>query len=247
MSGETSASLQREPLLDVRDLDVAHGDLQVLWGVSLHVAAGETVALIGPNGAGKTSMLRSLAGVLPPLGGAVRFDGRRIDRRPPDEIVGAGLVLVAEGRRLFRSMTVAENLDLGAYGPRARAERSQTLDEVLAMLPVLGQRRRQLAGTLSGGEQQMLAIARALMARPRMLLLDEPSMGLAPIMVDNVFRAIATIAAQGVTVLLVEQSAFRALEQADRAYVLREGRIVAHGPAQSLLAEEDFRRRYIGV
>lgn len=234
-------------MLVVDNLEVAYGDQQVLWGVSLSVNRGETVALIGPNGAGKTSLLRSIVGLLPPLRGTITYDGARIDGQPPNKIVGRGLVLVAEGRRLFRSMTVAENLELGAYLPHARAERRQTLDEVLTLLPVLGARRRQVAGTLSGGEQQMLAIARALMSRPRMLLLDEPSMGLAPIMVDNAFDSIATIAARGVTMLLVEQSAFRALEQADRAYVLREGRIVAHGIPQTLLAEEDFRRRYIGV
>lgn len=229
------------------DLEVAYGDQQALWGVSVTVHEGETVALIGPNGAGKTTTLRSIAGLLPLLRGTIVFRGARIDGRPPNEIVEQGLALVPEGRRLFRSMTVEENLDLGAYPSRARAQRRQSLDEVIALLPILGERRRQLAGTLSGGEQQMLAIARALMARPRMLLLDEPSMGLAPIMVERVLRAVAAIAARGVTVLLVEQSVFQALGQADRAYVMREGRIVAQGAAQMLLAEEDFRRRYIGV
>jgi branched-chain amino acid transport system ATP-binding protein len=236
-----------DPALAIGNLEVAYGDQQVLWGVSLIVNHGETVAIIGPNGAGKTSLLRSIAGLLPPLRGTITYRGSRIDGTPPNAIVAQGLALVAEGRRLFQSMTVLENLELGAYLPRARAQRHKTLDEILTLLPFLGERRRQLAGTLSGGEQQMLAIARALMGRPQMLLLDEPSMGLAPIMVDNVFEAIASIVSRGVTVLLVEQSAFRALEQADRAYILREGRIVAHGLPQALLAEEDFRRRYIGV
>ncbi len=236
-----------EPLLVVSDLEVAYGDQQALWGVSLTVGEGETVALIGPNGAGKTTTLRSIAGLLPLLRGTIVFRGSRIDGRPPNEIVEQGLALVSEGRRLFRSMTVQENLDLGAYPPRARADRQQTLDEVMALLPILGERRRQRAGTLSGGEQQMLAIARGLMARPRMLLLDEPSMGLDPVMVERVLQAVAAIAARGVTVLLVEQSVFRTLEQADRAYVMREGRIVAQGTAQTLLAEEDFRGRYIGI
>ncbi len=236
-----------DPLFMVSDLEVAYGDQQALWGVSLTVGEGETVALIGPNGAGKTTTLRSIAGLLPLLRGTIVFRGSRIDGRPPNEIVEQGLALVSEGRRLFRSMTVQENLDLGAYPPRARADRQQALDEVMALLPILGERRRQRAGTLSGGEQQMLAIARALMARPRMLLLDEPSMGLDPVMVERVLQAVAAIAARGVTVLLVEQSVFRTLEQADRAYVMREGRIVAHGTAQTLLAEEDFRGRYIGI
>ncbi len=238
---------RNDPLLMVSDLEVAYGDQQALWGVSLTVGEGETVALIGPNGAGKTTTLRSIAGLLPLLRGTIVFRGSRIDGRPPNEIVEQGLALVSEGRRLFRSMTVQENLDLGAYPPRARADRQQALDEVMALLPILGERRRQRAGTLSGGEQQMLAIARALMARPRMLLLDEPSMGLDPVMVERVLQAVAAIAARGVTVLLVEQSVFRTLEQADRAYVMREGRIVAHGTAQTLLAEEDFRGRYIGI
>ncbi len=244
---DSSSAPHYDPALAVGNLEVAYGDQQVLWGISLTVNPGETVAIIGPNGAGKTSLLRSIAGLLPPVRGTVTYSGVRIDGRAPHEIVAQGLALVAEGRRLFQSMTVLENLELGAYVPRARVERRQTLEEILTLLPFLRERRRQLAGTLSGGEQQMLAIARALMGRPRMLLLDEPSMGLAPIMVDNVFEAIATIVSRGVTVLLVEQSAFRALEQADRAYMLREGRIVAHGLPQALLGEDDFRRTYIGL
>ncbi len=236
-----------QPLLALSDLEVAYGDQQVLWGVSLEVHEGEIVALIGPNGAGKTTTLRAIVGLTSPLRGAILFDGARIDGRPPNAIVARGLTLVPEGRRLFRSMTVRDNLDLGAYLPRARAQRLTTLDEVLSLFPLLAERRNQTVGTLSGGEQQMLAIARALMARPRMLLLDEPSMGLAPLIVERMLDTVSEIAARGVTVLLVEQSAFQALERADRAYVVREGRIVSEGNARALLAQEDFRRTYVGV
>ncbi len=235
------------PLLAVADLEVAYGDQQVLWGVSLEVGGGEVVALIGPNGAGKTTVLRAVLGLMHPVRGSVLFDGLRIDGRSPHEIVTRGLTLVPEGRRLFRSMTVRENLDLGAYLPRARSQRPAALDEVLSLFPVLAERREQPAGTLSGGEQQMLAIARALMARPRMLLLDEPSMGLAPVVLERVLDTVSAIAARGVTVLLVEQSAVQALERADRAYVLREGRIVDAGEARALLAREDFRSTYVGL
>ncbi|MDR7486493.1 MAG: ABC transporter ATP-binding protein [Armatimonadota bacterium] len=234
-------------LLAVSELEAAYGDQQVLWGVSLEVRVGEIVALIGPNGAGKTTLLRTVAGLMRPLRGSVRFDGEPIDALPPDEIVARGLTLVPEGRRLFRAMTVQDNLELGAYPHRARAQRRATLDEVFALFPVLAERRHQSAGTLSGGEQQMLAIGRALMARPRLLMLDEPSMGLAPVIVERVLDAVRAVAASGVTVLLVEQSAYQALERADRAYVVREGRIVVEGSARRLLSQDDFRRAYIGL
>jgi len=234
-------------MLEVRDLQVAYGDQQVLWGVSLEVREGEVVAVVGPNGAGKTTTLLTIAGLLRPRGGQVAFLGSRIDGLPPQAIVERGLALVPEGRRLFGTMTVRENLLLGGYLPRVRPQRAARLAEVMDLFPVLADRRHQRAATLSGGEQQMLAIARALVARPRLLLLDEPSLGLAPRLVRRVFSLIREIAGGGVTVVVVEQNVFQVLEHADRAYVMSNGRVTASGPARELLAQDEIRRTYVGI
>ena len=240
-------------LLGVRDLVTAYGSVEALHGVSFHVDEGEIVALLGANGAGKTTALRTISGLLRPRSGEVRFAGDRIDTRPAHEIVRLGLTQVPEGRWIFTLMTVDENLRLGAYAePRVPRE---ALDRVFALFPRLAERRGQLAGTLSGGEQQMLAMARALMTRPRLLLLDEPSMGLAPVLVRQIFHTIAEINREGTTVLLVEQNANTALRLArraslkisSRAYVLENGRIVLEGPGVELARNEAVRRAYLGV
>ncbi|HWP28740.1 MAG TPA: ABC transporter ATP-binding protein [Chloroflexota bacterium] len=234
-------------MLECYELDVYYGDLQALWGVSLEVRSGEIVALIGPNGAGKTTLLRTLAGLLPPARGTILLDGHRVEREPGHRRVELGLALVPEGRRLFTTMTVLENLELGAYSARARAARRATLEWVFSIFPILRERRDQLAGTLSGGQQQMVAIGRALMSRPRLLLLDEPSLGLAPVVVETIFEVIRQINAEGVTVLLVEQNARAALQLATRGYVIENGRIVQQAVADSLLHDEHVRRAYLGV
>ena len=232
-------------LLGVRDLVTAYGSVEALHGVSFHVDEGEIVALLGANGAGKTTALRTISGLLRPRSGEVRFAGDRIDTRPAHEIVRLGLTQVPEGRWIFTLMTVDENLRLGAYAePRVPRE---ALDRVFALFPRLAERRGQLAGTLSGGEQQMLAMARALMTKPRLLLLDEPSMGLAPVLVRQIFHTIAEINREGTTVLLVEQNANTALRLARRAYVLENGRIVLEGPGVELARNEAVRRAYLGI
>jgi branched-chain amino acid transport system ATP-binding protein len=235
------------PLLRVTDLDVAYGKIQAVWGVSFAVDAGEIVALVGANGAGKTTTLKTLSGLLRPRGGTIHLAEERIDHRSPAEIVERGLVHVPEGRKLFPEMTVLDNLLLGGYAATARPERSRRLDRVFTLFPKLGERRRQLAGTLSGGEQQMVAIARGLMAGPRVLMLDEPSLGLAPIMVDEMFQVIGEINRAGVTVLLVEQNMEHALALATRGLVLESGRVVLTGSGQELLASEQVREAYLGL
>jgi branched-chain amino acid transport system ATP-binding protein len=234
-------------MLECRELDVSYGDLQALWGVSLDVEAGEVVALIGPNGAGKTTIMRTLAGLLQPARGTISLEGRRVEREPGHRRVDLGLALVPEGRRLFGTMTVLENLELGAYPGRARAERRGALDWVYGIFPILAERRRQLAGTLSGGQQQMVAIGRALMSRPRLLLLDEPSLGLAPVVVEAIFEVIHQVNAAGVTVLLVEQNARAALRLATRGYVVENGRVVRHDRADTLLHDPQVREAYLGA
>jgi branched-chain amino acid transport system ATP-binding protein len=214
--------------------------------VSLRVDAGEIVSLVGANGAGKTTLLRAISGLLRPRAGTITFDGRRLDGAAPERIVELGVVQVPEGRKLFPTLTVRENLELGAYTARARARRAETLAALLARFPVLGTRAGQAAGTLSGGEQQMCAIARALMARPRLLVLDEPSQGLAPLVVREVFDIVAGLPAHGVTVLLVEQNLRRALAISGRGYVLEHGRIVLEGTGAALAADEATRKAYLG-
>ena len=232
-------------LLAVQDLVTAYGSVEALHGISFHVDDGEIVALLGANGAGKTTTLRTISGLLRPRAGEVRFAGERIDTRRAHEIVRLGLTHVPEGRWIFTLLTVDENLRLGAYAKR-RVPR-EALDRVFTQFPRLAERRGQLAGTLSGGEQQMLAMARALMTRPRLLLLDEPSMGLAPVLVRGIFQTIAEINRQGTTVLLVEQNANAALRLARRAYVLETGRIALEGLGAELARNEAVRRAYLGV
>jgi branched-chain amino acid transport system ATP-binding protein len=211
------------------------------------VGAGEIVALVGANGAGKTTTLRVIAGLLVPSAGEIRFGGVRIDGVPAHEVVGRGLVLTPEGRKIFPSLTVRENLDLGGYLPGARSRRQTSRDRVMALFPILRDRQWQPAGTLSGGEQQMLAIARSLMSEPRLLMLDEPSLGLAPLIVDRILDVIAAINRDGTPVLLVEQNVHRALALATRAYVLEQGAVTLTGAGPELAAREDVRRAYLGL
>jgi len=233
-------------VLELEGVDVFYGDLQALRGVSLRVESGEIVTLVGGNGAGKTTMLRTVSGLLRPRRGEIRFEGRRLDRLPPDRIVEAGVVQVPEGRKLFPSLTVRENLELGAYTRRSRPARAQTLEDVMTRFPILRERAGQRAGSLSGGEQQMCVIARALMARPSLLMLDEPSLGLAPMVVQEIFQIIREINARGVTVLLVEQNVRQALATSRRGYVLENGRIVLSGTGQELLESEQTLKAYLG-
>jgi branched-chain amino acid transport system ATP-binding protein len=235
------------PVLVVRDLHAGYRDVPVLRGVSLTVGAGEIVALVGANGAGKTTTLRTIAGLLTPSSGEIQFAGARIGGVPAHEVVGRGLVLTPEGRKIFPSLTVRENLDLGGYLPGARSRRPASRDRVMALFPILRDRQRQAAGTLSGGEQQMLAIARSLMSEPRLLMLDEPSLGLAPLIVDRILDVIAAINRDGTPVLLVEQNVHRALALATRAYVLEQGAVTLTGAGPALAAREDVRRAYLGL
>jgi branched-chain amino acid transport system ATP-binding protein len=234
-------------MLTVEHLTVFYGDVQALWDVSLRVERGEIVTLIGANGAGKTTTLNALSGLLRPRSGSMTFQQQDLRREPPHRIVEAGLVHIAEGRELFPHMTVLENLELGAFPKRARRVRHETLELVMELFPRLRERPRQLVGTLSGGEQQMLAIGRGLMAKPLLLMLDEPSLGLAPLLVEELFDCIRRIHAHQVTILLVEQNVHQALEIADRAYVLENGRTVRSGTAAQLLADRSVQEAYLGL
>jgi branched-chain amino acid transport system ATP-binding protein len=234
-------------LLEVRGLSVAYGDVRVLHDVTLSVGEREIVSLVGANGAGKTTTLRAVSGLLPVLAGDATFEGHALTGLPPSRIVQRGIAHVPEGRQLFTNMTVGENLEMGAYLPRAKSARSQTLAWVTALFPRLGERREQLAGTLSGGEQQMLAIGRALMSCPRLLILDEPSLGLAPLMVKAIFDAVVRINAEGTTVLLVEQNLVQSLRLSHRGYVLETGRIVLAGTGEELLANPHTRKAFLGL
>jgi branched-chain amino acid transport system ATP-binding protein len=234
-------------LLEVSGLDVSYGDVQALWDVSLAVGEGEVVTVVGANGAGKSTLLKTLAGLLPPRRGQILYDGQAAGGHPPHRLVARGLVLIPEGRQLWPGMTVRENLEMGAYAAGARPRRAETLEAVYAMFPVLAKRARQKAGTLSGGEQQMCAIGRGLMARPRLLLLDEPALGLAPRLVGEVFKALGRIREQGVTLLLVEQNVAHALALADRAYVLESGRVTLSGPCAELSQDPRVREKYLGA
>jgi branched-chain amino acid transport system ATP-binding protein len=232
-------------VLEVRDLHAGYGGVAAVRGVDLDVAAGEVVALVGPNGSGKTTLLRAITGLLRPMAGRVCLDGVRLDGAPAHDVVRRGVALVPEGRHVFPSMTVADNLAMGGY-TRPRAEAAGAPEAVYALFPRLGERQGQRAGTLSGGEQQMLAIGRALMSRPRLLLLDEPSVGLAPAMVQVVLEALGRLRAAGTTVLLVEQNAAAALALADRGYVLELGRVTLHGSGPELLGDDRVRKAYLG-
>ncbi|TMC02045.1 MAG: ABC transporter ATP-binding protein [Chloroflexi bacterium] len=234
-------------ILEVEGVDTFYGRSQALRQVSLHVDQGEIVALIGSNGAGKTTTLRTISGLVPPAAGRISFQGTDITRLQASRVARLGLGQSPEGRRLFSRMSVTDNLLLGAYSRRDRAGIRDDLERVYGLFPVILERRRQIAGTLSGGEQQMLAVGRALMLRPKLLLLDEPSLGLAPIMQDTIFRTLVEINAQGTPILLVEQNANKALQIAHRGYVLETGVIVQEGPGRELLDSEDVRRAYLGM
>lgn len=234
-------------MLEVQDVDVFYGDAQALHGVSLRVQEGEVVTLVGANGAGKTTTLRAISGLQPVSRGDIRFEGQSIVRRPGHIRSELGIGLVPEGRELWPSLTVIENLELGCYAKSARKHRNASLERVFDLFPRLQERTKQVAGSMSGGEQQMVAIARALMARPRLLMFDEPSLGLAPVVVTQVFGIIRRLSQDGLTILLVEQNLKKALEVADRGYVVETGSITMQGPSRELLANEGIRAAYLGI
>lgn len=233
-------------MLKISDVVAGYRDLKALWGISLQVEDGELVALVGPNGAGKTTTLKVITGLLPITSGELNFNGHDLSKRSAHKIVELGICQVPEGGRVFTGLSVLENLELGAFIPEARKYKDQTLKWVFEIFPRLAERKTQQAGTLSGGERQMLAIGRALMSKPKLLLLDEPSFGLAPILVQQMFEMIAEINRQGVTILLVEQNVRAALELAQRAYVIENGRIVGEGKGDALLSFESIRSAYLG-
>lgn len=234
-------------MLKVENLNVAYGDAQALWDVELTIEAGEIVTIVGPNGAGKTTLVNTLAGMIPAKSGHILFKGRDMTQVAPHNICSQGIVVVPEGRRIFTEMSVRHNLDLGAYIPEARPHHAQTLEQVYSLFPILKERENQISGTLSGGQQQMLAIGRALMARPTLLLLDEPSLGIAPVLVDQIFDAILDINANGVAVLMVEQNVVKALKLANRGYIIEEGRIMQGGNAHDLLNDKRIKQAYLGL
>lgn len=233
-------------LLEVKGIDVLYGDVQAIWDVSIHVEEEKIVALVGANGAGKTTLLKTISGITPAGKGEILFEGNSIAKLKPQEVVDIGISHVPEGRRLFSSLTVLENLKLGAYPPRARPLMANSLERAFSLFPLLKNRKDQKAGSLSGGEQQMLAIGRALMAHPVLLMLDEPSLGLSPIFVRTIFELISTLNAQKITILLVEQNINQALKIAHQAYVLKTGKIAMNGSGDELLADPEVQRAYIG-
>jgi branched-chain amino acid transport system ATP-binding protein len=234
------------PLLEIRGLRVSYGAIEAVKGIDFSVESGQVVALIGSNGAGKTTTLRTISGLLPVAGGEIRFDGEVINGKPAHQIVGLGLAHSPEGRRVFPRLTVADNLEMGAFARKDTAEIAADRERVFTTFPRLAERRKQAAGTLSGGEQQMLAMGRALMSKPRLLMLDEPSMGLSPIMMKLIFDTVAELKAAGTTILLVEQNAQAALALADFAHVVETGKIVLSGRGQDLLGNEQVRKAYLG-
>ncbi len=237
----------RSFLLDVKNIDVFYRDVQVLGDVSLHVCEGEIVSVIGPNGAGKSTLLNSIVGYRNPQKGSITFKGSRIDRLSPEKVVPLGLTIVPEGARVFAEMSVLDNLKMGSYNKNARPHRTKTLEEVFNFFPRLRERMDQKGGTLSGGERQMLAIGRALMAKPSLLLLDEPSLGLAPLLVAKVFETIRDIARTGLTVMLVEQNVHLSLEIANRGYVLENGRIIMEGSGKELINDDHVKKAYLAM
>ena len=234
-------------MLRVEGIDVFYGDLQVLWDVSFEVKEKEILVLVGANGAGKSTTLKTISGILRPRAGTISFDGVRLDEVPGDKVIRHGVVHVPEARRLFREMSVEENLVMGSLAPEAKRKRAETLEWVYGLFPRLRERRRQAAGTLSGGEQQMCAVGRGLMALPKLLMFDEPSLGLAPILVSEVFEIVKRINQSGVTVLLVEQNVRQTLAMCHRAYVLENGRIVLSGTGQELLSDSHVKEAYLGI
>jgi branched-chain amino acid transport system ATP-binding protein len=235
-----------DPILEVRDLRVDYGGIKALRGLSLEVPEGQVVALIGANGAGKTTTLRAISKMLQPAAGSIRFRGEDVTRLASHQLVARGMAHAPEGRGIFLNLTVRENLELGAYLRRDRAGIDADAEKAFALFPILAERRHQVSGTLSGGEQQMLAVARALMSRPRLLLLDEPSLGLAPQVVERIFAVLRDVSASGVSLLLVEQNAHKALQLAHRAYVLETGNVVMTGTGRELLASPEVRKAYLG-
>jgi branched-chain amino acid transport system ATP-binding protein len=234
-------------MLKVEGIHAAYGDMAVLWDMNLQVAEGEIVTVVGSNGAGKSTLLRVLSRLLKPTSGTVTFLGEDLSKLPPHDVVGRGIIHVPEGRKIFPEMSVLENLRMGSYLESPRANRERNLERVFTLFPRLKEREAQLGGTLSGGEQQMLAIGRGLMGDPKLLLLDEPSLGLSPLFVKNIFSIIKDIHAQGISILLVEQNVNQALQLADRAYVLETGRLVMQGPGPELLASDEVRKAFLGM
>ncbi|HWV81611.1 MAG TPA: ABC transporter ATP-binding protein [Hyphomicrobiaceae bacterium] len=234
-------------MLDLKNVDAGYGAFQALFGISVQVNAGEAVAVIGANGAGKTTLMRVISGMLPASAGSMSMEGTDLRATPPHKVVELGIAHVPENRRLFPRLSVEDNLRLGAYIPSARAHFAERLDYVYGLFPRLKERRTQLAGTMSGGEQQMCAIARALMSKPKLVLLDEPSMGLAPVIVQQLFDLVRRIRAEGYTVLIVEQNVSQVLKVADRAYLLEVGRIVQSGSSAELAASDEIRKAYMGI
>jgi len=234
-------------MLKVEEISAHYGDIQVLWGASLAISLKEMVTMVGSNGSGKTTVINTIAGMHHPTSGSILFLGQPIHQLPPHKIIVRGMSLIPEGRKLFPEMTVLENLELGAYFPNARKKIPETLQYVFGLFPRLEERKGQLAGTLSGGEQQMLTVGRGLMSIPQLLLIDEPSMGLAPLLVAELFRTIRKINQEGMTVFLVEQNARLAMEISDRTYVLENGRIVREGQSKDLLKDDDIRKAYLGL
>jgi len=234
-------------MLKVNGIDVFYGDLQVLWDVSFEVKEKEILVLVGANGAGKSTTIRTVSSLLTPRKGSIEFDGIRLDKTPPYNVIAHGIVHVPEGRRLFPQMSVEENLIMGTLYPEAKANRFKTMERVYGLFPRLLERKKQLAGTLSGGEQQMLAVGRGLMSLPKLMMFDEPSLGLAPILVQDIFRIVRKINEEGVTVLLVEQNVRQTLAMCHRAYVLENGRVVLEGTGQALMANEHVKEAYLGI
>jgi branched-chain amino acid transport system ATP-binding protein len=234
-------------MLEIRDLNFSYGDLKVLWNVNAEVQEGEIVTVVGANGAGKSTLLKNISRLVTRSHGSITFNNVDLEKLAAHDVVELGIVQVPEGRRIFPQMTVIENLRMGSFIKRARRKRSENMDRVFAMFPRLKEREKQLGGTMSGGEQQMLAIARGLMADPKLLLLDEPSLGLSPLLVKSIFEIIAEIRKQGVTILLVEQNVFQSLKIADRGYVLETGRVVLKDEGEALLDNEHVRKAYLGM
>jgi branched-chain amino acid transport system ATP-binding protein len=234
-------------LLDLHDIDVFYGDVQILYKLSFRIEEGKIVSILGSNGAGKTTTIKTISGILRPLSGRIEFEGAVIDKTPPFKIVGLGIVQVPEGRKIFPFMTVVENLELGSYTPAPKKQRHQSLEFVFDLFPILKERKLQMAGSLSGGEQQMLAIGRGLMSLPRLFMLDEPSLGLAPLVAKHIFETIKKVNETGTTILLVEQNVKAALLLSDKAYILENGRIALQGKAGELMNQERVRKAYMGI
>jgi branched-chain amino acid transport system ATP-binding protein len=234
-------------MLSVENIDVFYGDLQILWDVSFEVNEGEIVALVGANGSGKSTTLKTISGLLRPANGSIMFKDQQLNLIPANKIIEHGVAHVPEGRRLFPEMSVRENLIMGSLSPAAKAKRNETMEWVFGLFPRLREREKQLAGTLSGGEQQMVAVGRGLMALPKLIMFDEPSLGLAPILVADIFRIIKRINKEGVTVLVTEQNTKQSLETSDRGYVLENGRVVLSGTGQELLDNEHVKQAYLGI